>query len=152
MTSNAQQHNPPFSQTNDWNITNLRDYHQQQSSFVNDIGAITAEVQYFGINNSAQGYNWPLGQPFDPPSYSRCINGPMRFGGTDWCVTNVVSRPVPTCNDSDSIRKYAPQCAPGLKPHVVGCTIDKTGQSRAQYQCLNTERTAQWLAMDQQIV
>jgi len=149
---NVRQSDPPFSPTNHWNITNLRDYHQQQSPFVNDMGAIASGVQYFGINVSAQSDNWPLGQPFDPPAYGRCTTGPIRFGGEDFCVTNVVSRPVPCCDDYESVGRFAPECAPGLRPHIVGCALDSTGQPRAQYQCLNSEREAQRPKLGQQFV
>lgn len=151
-TSTAKDSNPPFTPTNYWNIETLRDYKQQQSPFVNDNHAITAGVQYYGINTAAQGDNWALQAPFDPPAYSRCIYGPMRFGGQDFCVTNVVSRPISSCDDKESIKKYAPDCAPGLRPHVIGCTTDKTGQVRAQYQCLNSQREAQIPELGQQIV
>ena len=151
-TSNAKFSNPPFSTTNYYNIETLRDYHQQQSPFLNDAKALTANVQYFGINNSSQGDNWPLGQPFDPPAYERCTNGPLREGGQDFCATNVVSRPIPSCDDSHAIKKFAPDCAPGLKPHMVGCAKDKRGQTRAQYQCLNSETEAQIPSLGQQFV
>lgn len=151
-SSNIEQTLPAFTRSNYWNVENLRDYNQEQRPFVNDQNALYANVQYFGINTSSQSNNHALGQPYDSPAYTRCQNGPMRMGGRDWCVTNVVSRPVESCHSVQSIKSTQPVCAGNLRPYVVGCAVDNKGNHRAQWQCLPGEYSSQLVALGQEFV
>lgn len=132
----------PFELANTWDVEQLRDYHQlQNNTYANSRGEIRAPVAYYSINQAAQLNGDVLNAPYDAPPYGRCTDGPVRVTNADFCVTNIVSRPVNSC---EAIPKSAiPVCQPGLLPRAVGCARDATGQTRMQFQCLPTEHTAQ---------
>ncbi len=131
MSSNL---NLPFVPSNTWNFEQLRDKNQLQRGFENR-GEIDADIAFYSINYDAQLYGYPLHQPYDMPSYMTCENGPEKCATNgDFCVTNVVSRPVHSCDRMSD--KAPPLCYPGLRPKMIGCGKDSTGQFRAQFQCL----------------
>lgn len=124
----------PFVRANTWDVEQLRDEHQLQRMFENR-GEVDGDVSYYSVNYDAQKYGAPLHAPYDPPSYGTCLNGPMKCSvNGNFCVTNVVSRPVDSCD----AKKHAkpPVCYPGLVPAVIGCGLDQSGQARVQWQCL----------------
>ncbi len=133
--------NVPFVKVNTWQCEQLRDKHQLQRCFENR-GEVDAPIAFYSINYDAQKYGVPLGQPFDPPGYMTCENGPEKCGvNGDFCITNVVSRPVHSCIKMSD--KTPPLCYPGLRPKMIGCGKDTDGVLRAQFQCLPTWKTNQ---------
>ncbi len=129
----------PFVLGNTWNCEQLRDEHQLQRCFENR-GEIDANVAFYGINYDSQKYGVPLHAPYDSPSYMNCENGPVKCAvNGDFCITNVVSRPVESCHKMSD--KAPPLCFPGLRPKMIGCGKDKDDILRAQFQCLPTWKT-----------
>jgi hypothetical protein len=132
----------PFELANTWDVEQLRDNHQlQQNMYANSRGEIRAPITYYSINENSQLNGTPLHAPYDAPPYGRCTDGPTRYTNADFCVTNIVSRPVESCEKIP--RAAIPRCLPGLLPRAVGCAQDATGQNRMQFQCLPTEQTAE---------
>jgi hypothetical protein len=127
----------PFVKGNTWDCEQLRDAHQLQRCFENR-GELDADVAFYGINYDSQRHGVPLHAPYDPPGYATCIDGPTKCGSNgDFCITNVVSRSVE--------EKTPPLCQPGLGlvPKMIGCSEDRHGQRRSQWQCLPTWKTTE---------
>jgi len=131
--------NIPFVKASTWNCEGLRDENQLQRCFENR-GEIDADISFYSVNYDSQLYGYPLHQPYDPPSYMTCLDGPEKCAvNGDFCITNVVSRPVYSCTKMSD--KTPPLCYPGLIPKMIGCGEDKDGVLRSQWQCLPTWKT-----------
>ena len=135
--------NVPFIPANTWDVEQLRDFGQLQRMFENR-GEIDAEVPYYSINYDSQRSGKPLPAPYDPPGYETCTNGPTKCTNGHFCVTNVVSREVPSCDFNDQPTRAIPVCMPGLTPQIIGCVKSPDGPGyRAQMQCLPSWKTNQ---------
>ena len=123
----------PFPEANIWDVPQLREKNQLQKNYQNR-GALRAPVFYFSINQDSQNYGEPLPVPWDAPDWRICTGGPQRRDGADLCITNVVSRVVPSC---DNYQFSAPVCTPGAVPTRVGCQYSpETNNFYNQWQCL----------------
>lgn len=139
--------NLPFDRGNTWDCA--ENIEEPQRCFSNR-GEVDGNVSYYGINYNAQlrGNAVELPAPIDTPralmgSHSlqpgeaNCALGPIRLQeNKNYCSTNVVSRPVPSCHEIPS--DTAPRCEPGLTPTIIGCDSGtyRRGGPRAQWQCL----------------
>jgi len=133
----------PFRPGNIWDVEKLREKNNLNTNFenANKNGGdppLAASVAYFGVNQDSQLWGTPLPPPFDSPDWTSCHNGAQRAQGYDWCVTNVVSRQVPACDQArGQVNASAPICTNGTIPTLAGCTRDAhTQKSFAQWQCL----------------
>lgn len=93
---------------------------------------------FFSINQDSQRLGRPLPAPFDPPAYKSCTRGPSRHGGKDYCITNVLVKPV---SPGDNYKNTAPICWPGNVPSVVGHAWDnQSKRTWVSWQCLPPSR------------
>lgn len=129
----------PFPEANIWDVPPLREKNHLQQNYQNrglgvEGAPLTAPVSTFGINKDSQAFGTPLPPPYDAPDWSRCEDGPRRWGAANYCSTNIVSKIVPSCTPGDA-KASAPLCYSGLVPTQVGC-VRHIDRSYAQWQCL----------------